>query len=307
MRVLRSASWLVSRWAWPLCHAPWPRHAERPWGFRYGRVPRKWKIGVSWLVLGVMAGAPSSAFADAPGTALAQRVYDRPDGTDVSFFGEMRLTEQGRSPRIRRLVSYRKERGVGEIYNLIRFTAPPDIAGTGLLTLDHSAAETDQWIYLPGLDRVRRIAASRQGGRFVGSDVYYEDLRDRKVPMDIHRIVGRETVAGTTCDVLESVPANPGNSVYKKRLTWVDPTTLLPMRIDYFEKSLDSPSKRWTLEKKDKVQGYWTVLASTMEDLGSGHRTEVVAEKVVYDRGLPDELFSARALEDEALESAHRP
>jgi hypothetical protein len=245
--------------------------------------------------------------ADPDGTRLAQRVRDRPDGADSVAAITMTLTERGREPRYRRLVAYRQDKPGGETSSLIRFLEPPDVSGTGLLTVDLASGDFDQWLYLPALQRVRRVGSDRRGGRFVGSDYYFEDLRDRKVAQDSHRITGRETVNGVSCDVLESVPVAAGSSVYHKRLSWIDRTRLLPIRIDLFEKSAEVPSKRWTLNRAEQNQGYWTVADSTMADLETGHETRLVVDKILYDRGLPDDLFSARILEDEVRESRHRP
>lgn len=49
---------------------------------------------------------------------LAQRVYDRPNGRDLTTLGRMMLTEKGRAPRIRELVTNRLEKGHGETANL---------------------------------------------------------------------------------------------------------------------------------------------------------------------------------------------
>ena len=103
------------------------------------------------------------------------------------------------------------------------------------------------------------------------------------------------------------MPVDAGNSVYRKRISWIDPARLLPMRIDFFEKSADAPSKRWTLNRADKIQGYWTVMDSTMTDLETGHETRLAVEKIFYDQGLPEDLFSTRFLEDETREARHRP
>ena len=56
--------------------------------------------------------------------------------------------------------------------------------------------DADQWIFLPAIKRARRISSSRKGGHFVGSDIFYEDLRDRKVAKDTHNIIGKEKVNG---------------------------------------------------------------------------------------------------------------
>lgn len=241
------------------------------------------------------------------GTDLAQRVYDRPDGADVASTGMMVLTEPGHEPRVRQMYIFRQDSGEGAVNSLIRFASPPDIENTGLLTLDRAGDETDQWIYLPALDRSRRIAASRKGGRFVGSDLYYEDLRDRPVAKDKHRLLGQESIQGVTCDVLESVPVDPDNSVYGKRVRWVHPQTLIPLQVEFYDESGKTPVKRSEVHRIEKVQGYWTVMDSTMTDLESGHQTRTTVEKVVYDQQLPADLFSRQALEDPARDRPFRP
>jgi len=247
-----------------------------------------------------------SALAD-DGLALAQKVYDRPDGRDLTTLSRMVLTEKGRSPRIRELVTYRMDMGRGETANLIRFLDPEDIAGTGLLSIDKADGEADQWLYLPALDRVRRISSNRKGGRFVGSDLYFEDLQTRSPAKDRHRLLGQQTESGVLCDVLESIPVDSGNSVYRKRISWIDPQTLLVQRVDYFEKDENTPSKRWLLRSKKRIQGYWTVSDSRVIDLQSGHETRMVIDAALYDQKLPARLFTTQTLADENLESDYRP
>ena len=238
---------------------------------------------------------------------LAQRVYDRPNGRDLTTLGRMVLTEKGRAPRIREIVTYRLDKSGGETANLIRFLDPEDIAGTGLLSIDKADGSTDQWLYLPALDRVRRISSDRKGGRFVGSDLYFEDLQERKPTKDRHRLLGKQTENGILCEVLESVPLDEDDSVYRKRISWVDPATAIVQRVDYFEKDPNTPSKRWLLRNKKRNQGYWTLTDSRMIDLGSGHETRMVVDAALYDQKLPAKLFTSQALADESLESEYRP
>jgi len=238
---------------------------------------------------------------------LAKRVHERPNGSDMVTLGRMVLTEKGHAPRIRELVTYRLDKSNSETANLIRFLDPEDIAGTGLLSIDQANGNTDQWLYLPALDRVRRISSDRKGGRFVGSDLYFEDLQERKPSEDRHRLLGKQTENGILCDVLESVPVDADNSVYRKRLLWVDPATAIVQRIDYFEKDLNTPSKRWLLRGKKRNQGFWTLTDSRIIDLSSGHETRMVIDSALYNQKLPAKLFTSQALADESLESEYRP
>jgi hypothetical protein len=262
-----------------------------------------WCVALSLLLW--LAASPAARGDDA--AELAQRVHDRPNGRDLVTQGRMVLTEKGRAPRIREIVTYRLDKSGGETANLIRFLEPEDIAGTGLLSIDKADGSTDQWLYLPALDRVRRISSERKGGRFVGSDLYFEDLQERKPSKDRHRLLGRQTENGIQCEVIESVPIDAGDSVYLKRISWIDPATLIVQRADYFEKDANTPSKRWLLRGKKRNQGYWTLTDSRMIDLASGHETRMVIDSAVYDQKLPAKLFTPQTLADESLESEYRP
>ena len=267
---------------------------------------QRWRAALIVLLCLFGCAAGSSVRAD-EASDLAQRVYDRPNGRDLVTLGRMVLTEKGRAPRIREIAAYRLDKSGGETANLIRFLGPEDIAGTGLLSIDKADGSTDQWLYLPALDRVRRISSEHKGGRFVGSDLYFEDLQERKPSKDHHRLLGKQTENSILCEVIESVPLNADDSVYKKRVSWVDPTTAIVQRADYYEKDPDAPSKRWLLRSKKRNQGYWTLTDSRMIDLASGHETRLVIDAALYDQKLPAKLFTSQALADESLESEYRP
>ena len=263
------------------------------------------RFGASILL--AMSFLAANATADDAGQKLAQAVYDAPSGDDLASRATMTLVEKGRDPRVREMYSLAVERGPGERWSLTRFTSPADIAGVGLLTKDYPGDENDQWLYLPALDRVRRVSSGRKGGRFVGSDLFFEDLRDREVNMDRHRLIGEEKVGSLLCKVLESVPADADNSVYTKRVRWVHPGTLIPLRVDLFQAHSDAPVKRLMVKRIKKIQGIWTVLDSTMEDLESGHTTRISVAEVKYNQGIPEQLFTRQSLSDANADSRYRP
>ena len=263
-------------------------------------------IPAACLVVAVLAGPPAATAGEA-GRELARRVYQRADGEDASARITMVLREPGHRPRSRRLFSYRLDRPEGEVWSLVRFTSPGDVAGVGLLTRNRPGGGAEQRLFLPALERSRRIAGERRGGRFVGSDLFYQDLRERAPELDRHRLRGREPVEGIPCRVLESVPKDPGTSVYSRVLRWVHPESLVPLRVDYFFPGREAPVKRLRVQRLKRVQGYWTVMRSRMTDLRSEHRTVMRVERIVYDKGLPRRLFSRGFLEDPAREAPFRP
>ena len=250
----------------------------------------------------IQAESPAEA-----GRKLAQAVYDAPNGDDFASRAVMSLTEKGHEPRTREMFTLRLDRSATERWLLTRFTQPSDIRGVGLLTKDYPGDENDQWLYLPALDRVRRVSSGRKGGRFVGSDLFFEDLRDREVDMDHHTLQGEGKIGKLVCKILVSIPVDSDNSVYSKRVSWVHPGTLIPLRIDLYQEHSDKPIKRLEVKRLRRIQGFWTVLDSTMTDLDSGHVTRITQTKVKYNQGIPDRLFTSQALADESAEVRFRP
>jgi len=253
------------------------------------------------------AALVQAAGSNASGTKLAQLVYDRPTGKDMSSKVIMRLKKKGKKPRQRVLYSYAKDMGGSERWTLMRFVKPKDVSGTGLLTLDHPGDKSDQWLYLPALDRVRRISSSRKGGRFVGSDFYYEDLMDREVKMDNHFLKGKGRVGKIPCLILISTPKKASSSIYSKRKSCIHKRTLIPISVDFYKRGVKKPVKRLRARKIKKVQGFWTVYDSTMYDLRSGHQTKLFTTRVKYNQGIGNRLFSQRSLSDESSEKRFRP
>ena len=275
------------------------------------------KIGVSLLFLiaswglahadkAVNDNTEETAKSQNPAIALAQAVYDRPNGRDSSARVLMLLNdEDGETRKSRILYTYGVDKGNAERWTLMRFIKPEDVDGTGLLTRDYAGDDSDQWLYLPALDRIRRISSKRKGGRFVGSEFFYEDLTDREVNMDLHRLVGEDKVGGIPCKLLESIPVDEDNSVYSKRVSCIYEKFMIPLRMDMYQK--DKLVKRLQARKIKKIQGYWTIFESTMYNLKTGNSTQLATTHIRYDQGIPDDLFSQRGLSDKSMEVGFRP
>jgi hypothetical protein len=262
----------------------------------------------AFIILLCLGAAPLGADeAEEGGLALARAVQERPDGKTAVARATLTLTEFGRGSRVHELCVYLLRRGLDRPWSLLRITAPPEVAGIGLLTLNHADAEPDQWLYLPALDRSRRIPAVRSNGRFAASDIWYEDLRHQPVEQEHHRLLGQEEIDGIVAEVLESVPVDPLRSSYSKRVSWIDPQALLALRIDYYVGGRDDPVKRMEVLRVQPVGGYWTVFERSITDLESGHTTHLALDEIAYNVSLPFTFFSLQTLENPAAELPCRP
>ncbi len=248
------------------------------------------------LMFCILLGLSVNSYADEAGTALAQAVYDRPNGDDNISIGQMVLQEPGKEPRTRKMIAFGKDKGGGNTLNLIRFKTPADINGIGMLTLDYPGDKSDQWLFLPDAGKVRRVPTNRLGGKFVGSDLYNEDLRDREVNMDTHTITGEDKIKGLDVKILESIPVDKKNSSYSKRISWVSTKVLLPLKVEFYQKG--KLVKRAEAAKLEKKQGFWTVMVQKITDMKTKHTTRTIIQKITYDVGLPDAVFTQQVLED---------
>ena len=255
----------------------------------------------------LLTALPPTAHADlAAGRDLAERGYNRPDGTDAAARGSMTLTGERRRERVRETYTYRLDGEAGERKEMVRFTSPANIAGTGLLVHNHPDGSSDQWLYLPAADRVRRVSGDNRGQSFVQSDLYFEDMEDRPPHKDEHRLLGSERYRGTETKLLESVPVDPDNSAYSKRRAWIHPQTLIALRVDFYQGG-EEPAKRLEIHEVQRIQGYWTVMRSTMTDLERGTQTVMAVDEIAYDQDLPQELFSTHGLANPRREEQYQP
>lgn len=233
------------------------------------------------------------------GNLLAKKVYNRPDGKDSAALIKMTLKRKNSESRVRTFFSYSREPKPKTQDVLIRFLTPTDIKDTGLLTKDQPGENSQQWIFLPTLKRSREISSSRKGGRFVGSDYFYQDLQDREVEEDNHLYKGTGEVNGQEAHILISKPKKDSSTVYGTRVQWIHKKTLLPLKVIFYDKS----NKKWKeliVHKMQNVQGYWTVMDSTMTDLKNNGSTRLTVEKIKYDIGIPEKQFNKQSLENPA-------
>jgi len=91
--------------------------------------------------------------------------------------------------------------------SLIRFESPASIAGTALLSVQRKDGGQDNWLYVPGLSQVRRVAAADRKQRFVQSEFTIEDLTvgldaDRR----IYSVLGEVQWNDRACLQLEDRP-----------------------------------------------------------------------------------------------------
>jgi hypothetical protein len=209
---------------------------------------------------------------------------------------------QGREQRRQFTVLRRNIEAGGDQDFLVVFSQPSDVRGTVYLVKKHAGADDDRWLYLPGLDLVRRVSAGDKRTSFVGSHYFYEDVSGRGTDEDTHRLV--ETTGEHY--VLEHTPRDPSSVEFASFMTWIDLETFLPMRIEY-RNSAGDIYRRVEVVEIEEIQGYPTVTASRVSDLASGGETDMQFRFIAYDLGMDESVFTERSLRNPPRRWLQRP
>ncbi|MFO8065689.1 MAG: outer membrane lipoprotein-sorting protein [Spirochaetia bacterium] len=191
---------------------------------------------VSLIVLTLFVASTAAAI---DGREVAEHVENRDDGETGHSLVNMDLIDEGGNTRSRIIEEWSMETEDDLSRLVIVFHRPASVEGTRFLVAENEDRDDDQWIYLPSLDRVRRIAGSEGGESFMGTDFTYDDLKTRDVDEDRHELLREEEFGGRECYVVESIPKDPDDSQYSKRVQWVAKDIWIPMKIELYDKSED--------------------------------------------------------------------
>ena len=122
--------------------------------------------------------------------------------------------------------------------SLVVFDRPRDVKGTAFLSHTHKSGADDQWLYLPALKRVKRIASNNKSGPFMGSEFAYEDISSQEIEKYTYKYLRDETLNGMECFVSERYPTDE-KSGYTKQIVWHDKAEYRPQRIDFYDRKND--------------------------------------------------------------------
>jgi outer membrane lipoprotein-sorting protein len=256
---------------------------------------KKFVFFVSGFALAALLNAPSLYAQDAASIVRASR--DRINADTVSTRARMVITAKNGSTTERVIDQYGKDDAQGKSRTVIVFQQPASVKGTRFLTLENASGDDDQWIFLPSLGKIRRIASSEGGSSFMGTDMSYDDLSatSRGVDEDTHTLLREEQYEGAACYVIQSVPKDTSYQ-YAKMLLWIDKTTLVDYKIEAYD-------RRGTLVKTlvssgfRDVQGFLTPQQLKVTTIASETSTTVYTDIIKYNDPIPESVFSTRFLE----------
>ena len=180
--------------------------------------------------------------------------------------------------------------------SLCIFDSPADVKGTVLLTHTHEHQADDQWLYLPALERVRRIAAQNKSGSFMGSEFSYEDFATQVIEKYSYQWLRDETYADQACHVIERRPLDKKNSGYLRQVVWMDQEHLRMLKVDYYDRK-DSLLKTLTVKDYRKYEDrFWRPGGMDMVNHQTGKSSELLWSDYAFRTGLSESEFNQQNL-----------
>ena len=149
--------------------------------------------------------------------------------------------------------------------SLFVFDHPKEVQGTALLTHAHAHGPDDQWLYLPALQRVKRISAAKRSGSFMGSEFSYEDLSAGEVNEFSYKFLRDETCGELVCTVIEQIPTTD-KSTYSRKIVWQDMNELRVWKMELYDQRQFHLKTLTFLDYELHVEKYWRAGKQTMEN-----------------------------------------
>jgi hypothetical protein len=226
--------------------------------------------------------------------------------TSIADYSLTLVDRRGRE-RVRSLRMFSKEYDDNS-KTLTQFDSPADIRGTSYLYFDwdDENLDDDSWLFLPSLQRVKRIATSDTSDSFLGSDFTFADINGFEYNWyDYHFISESDVIDGQDCWVVELVPKPEFKDKaedatgYSKTQTWIRKDNFVHVRgevnlikgnrIKFFSSSeIEQDDGIWTIKRRQVV---------TTRNGRQEHASVLQIEDVSYNDELSDEMFTTEFMQ----------
>jgi hypothetical protein len=246
----------------------------------------------------------SSVFADdSKARTIMEKVDARDDGDNQTSDMEMILIDKRGNQRVRNIATFSKDKGQ-DTYRLMFFRHPADVKNTAFLTWDYDDPERDddQWLYLPALQKTKRIASSDKSGSFMGSDLTYADMTDRNLE-DYDFFFKKEMdVKGEKAWLIESIPRNKmviKETGYTKSLLIVRQDNYFVIRAVHCVKD-GGYLKYIDVKTVVQIEGIWVAKemhVTKKKGKQLVHKTVLKLNNVKFNQDLDFDLFTIRRME----------
>ena len=182
------------------------------------------------------------------------------------------------------------------IKSLLVFSKPKREKGVALLSHAFETQKDKQWLYLPNLRRIKKLAPKGRKGSFMGSEFSYSDLIPQSTKDFNYLYLKDELFEKRNCWVVERTPKNKG-ALYTKQITWLDQENYATLKTEFYTKNgkllKTLLAKEITTDEKGNTRPGLLV----MKNHKSGRSTQLRDLDYQINTGLQEDEFTEVALE----------
>lgn len=234
---------------------------------------------------------------------IMEQVDARDDGDNQVSDMEMILIDKNGKKRVRKIRAFRKDKGEDTL-SLMFFIAPADVKDAAFLTYDYdqSDKDDDQWIYLPALNKTKRIATSDKSGSFMGSDFTYSDMTKRALDDYDYTLLKEGKVRDADAWLIQAVPRSKeviDRTGYTKSVVYVQKDNFMVIRGVHWVKK-GNRLKYLDVKKLERIDGIWVATEmhmTTRKGKTRRHKTIMTFANVRFNQDLKEDFFSIRRME----------
>ena len=179
--------------------------------------------------------------------------------------------------------------------SLIIINNPRDLRGYAVLSHAHKVGTDDQWLYIPALKRVKRVASKTRTGPFFGSEFSFEDLSFQEVEKYSYQYLRDEDLEGKEYHVIERIPLDP-YSGYTKQIVWIGKTDPLIHQIYHYDRKSFHLKTQTFRGYKKYLNKFWRPNEIHMINHQTNKTTTLFFEDMSFNTGLSDKDFTQNSL-----------
>ena len=221
------------------------------------------------------------------GRDIAEMIENRPAPDDLINQTVMILTNSKGKTRTHKMISKSKN---GSEKQIIWFMEPKDDRGIAFLKIENDNGDDEMRMWLPAFKKVRRISSKKKSDSFMGSDLSFEDLSNRRLNSNDYKRLEDAKWLGIDCYVLETVPKKESKSNYVRHVSWIDKNHINILKEQSFNrKNKLEKEKHFSYETRGKYQ---LIKKISVKSLLKKHATEITFSDIVINSGISDKIFN---------------
>lgn len=182
----------------------------------------------------------------------------------------------------------------GKLRAMIKIKSPPDLNGAAYLVREGKEKD-DMYVFVPALNKVRRISGVGTDGPLFGTDFSYTDIKQMQNAAEggTVKLENPETIDGRPVTVLSITPKAGTPSRYSLIRNWIDQKACVPLKIEFSEGKTVRKRLSTTVNAIAQSGAIWYLAEAKMSDLKDNTSTTLKVTGLASDVKISDRYFNA--------------